>query len=378
MLPRNKVIIFLYLLSLMLQGCKRPVASVAVCEGDTLAFKHAQGVTVVRQGGCFHASVSDPFHDNAPEKCYTFLHRDSVVPENYGLDNIIRIPVERVLVFSTVHTGLISWLGKSDAIAGICDALYITTPEVREGIENGSVVDCGTITNPDLEKIAVLNPDLIMLSPYQNSDVLNRVKRLGIPVLECADYMEQTPLGRAEWMRFYGLIFGCSSVADSLFNSVESRYLQIRDAMAGVPRRPRVILDGIYAGVWNVPACDSPVACMIRDAGGCNPFDYISGKGSRPLTPEKVYEKGSDADFWFVRYNSKKNLTLADFKSENRFYPRFKAVETGDVYGCNTAGIPYYDEVPFHPDRLLSDLVSVMHPSSAIASDTLYYFKPMR
>ncbi len=188
--------------------------------------------------------------------------------------------------------------------------------------------------------------------------------------------MEVSPLARAEWMKFFGLLFGKELTADSIFSEVESRYLAVKNMTDSVSCRPSVIFDGIYANQWYVPGKNTTAAVYIRDAGGSNPFDSIAPANSLPLSPEQVLMLAQNADFWFVRYASRMPLTLEGFLSEQRIYPQFTAAGKGNVLFCNTIKEPFYDETPFHPDIFLTELASVLHPSLGITPQKHYFSRP--
>lgn len=107
--------------------------------------------------------------------------------------------------------------------------------------------------NPDIEKVIDMHPDGILLSPYENSGGYGRIEKLNIPILECADYMETSALGRAEWVRFYGLLFGKEAEADSLFAGVEEAYLSLRNQVKDITPKPTVITELKTGGTWYVP-----------------------------------------------------------------------------------------------------------------------------
>ncbi|MBD5328737.1 MAG: ABC transporter substrate-binding protein [Bacteroides sp.] len=290
----------------------------------------------------------------------------------------INIPIENALVYSSIHAGLLSDLEADDKIGGVCNARYITDKKLQDRIMNGDVVDCGEGLNPDVEQIINLHPDLVMLSPFENNDRYAKVSQLGIPILECADYMEMFPLGQAEWMKFYGLLFGKADVAANNFQEIESRYEEIRKQAAKRTLRPRVIMDQPYNNSWSVPGGYSTMGRIIEDAGGVNPFAQIKSAGGVALAPERVLAEADDADIWLVRYNQKGEKTLQELSLDGMVNSQFKAFKTGNVYGCNTYYIPFFDETPFHPERLIEELSMIFEAyASSSEPSHLRYFKKM-
>ena len=151
--------------------------------------------------------------------------------------------------------------------------------------------------NPDIEKIIDLRPDAIMLSPFENSGGYGRVGKLGVPVIECADYMETSPLGRAEWLRFYGLLVGQEQRGDSLFVQIEKEYLAVKDLAAQATSRPTVLSDLKYGSAWYIAGGQSTTGRLYADAGADYVFAELPNSGSVPMAFETVFDKGEHADF---------------------------------------------------------------------------------
>ena len=190
--------------------------------------------------------------------------------------------------------------------------------------------------------------------------------------------METSALGRAEWVKFYGLLFGKADVAEKMFGDVEEKYNALKEMASKVAKRPKVLIDQRYGQVWNVPGGESTMAGLIRDARGINPFDAYKQSGSVPLAPEKVLAEAYDADIWFVRYNQDNEKTLKELASDAPVNSQFKAYKEGNVYGCNTRYIDFYEETPFHPERLLENLIYYMHPEMRGDALTHSYYTQMR
>ena len=235
------------------------------------------------------------------------------------------------------------------------------------------MVDAGNSMNPDIEKIIDFHPDAILLSPFENSGGYGRIEKLGIPIIECADYMEPSPLGRSEWMRFFGLLFGKRRQADSLFTAVRADYLQLCDLVKSVNQRPTVISELKSGSAWYVPGGKSTTGRLYQDAGATYMWAEDEHSGSIPLSFETVFDRGQDADFWLFKYNRQQDKTLTELKSDYASYAGFRAFQTGQVYGCNSGQVPFYTETPFHPERLLEDLIRIFHPGVLPAGECRYF-----
>ena len=199
--------------------------------------------------------------------------------------------------------------------------------------------------------------------------------KLGVPLVECADYMETSPLGRAEWIRFYGRLFGRAAEADSVFAQVERSYRALASKVAGAGHRPKVLSDLKSGSAWYVPAGRSTTGRIYADAGGDYVFAGLEGSGSVPMSFETVYGKARDADIWLIKYNAPVDKTCDDLRRDYAPYAGFKAFQDRQIYGCNTAARPFYEETPFHPERLLADLVKMFHPELSGSRDMRYFRK---
>ncbi|MDE5745196.1 MAG: ABC transporter substrate-binding protein [Paramuribaculum sp.] len=340
--------------------------------GDTVQLRYAEEIELVKHDGFTVATVRNPWDTTAVLARY-ILAPDSTPAGRLPQGTVIRVPLKKSLVYSSVHIGLIDELGADTAIAGVCDARFINLSKIKNRLSDHSIADCGNSMNPDIEKIIHLSPDAILLSPYENSSVNARLEALGIPIVQCADYMESTPLARAEWMKFFGILYGGESTADSLFAETEKEYLSLKSRVADTEFHPVVIFDTPYGSQWFMPGESSTTATYIRDAGGKNPFDSYKISGSVPLSAEQVLMQAKNADYWLVRYASSEPLSLKSHLASNKIYSQFDAAVNKNIFACNTIENPLFDETPFHPQWFLAELISIIHPELGIGSQRQYF-----
>ena len=347
-------------------------------EGDTLSFHYARLLTLVEHDGYTIADISNPW---MPGKR---LHRYYLVPKSNNSDlssqtfadgTVIRTPIERAAVFTTVHCALLTELGLGSKIVGVADAKYIKVPYIQQQIEAGCIVDCGNGLNPVVEIIMNVKPEVIMLSPFENSGGYGKTEEIGIPLIECAEYMETSPLARAEWMRFYGLLFGVGDKADHLFQQVDSSYTALKQQAEKAGEGRSVIVDKVTGSVWYMPGGRSTIGQMLQDAGANYPWATDEQSGSLALPFEAVLEKGGEADVWILRYNSDHDLQYDELLSEYHGYSHLKAFRQQEVYGCNVEQSLFYEETPFHPERLLTDFLQILHPEMTGLPALRYYKK---
>lgn len=360
---------------LAVMSCKPKQASGVLSGGDTLDLRYAENLVVVAYPEYTVATLRNPWDTLKVLHTYVLVPSDRALPAHLPEGTVVRTPLSKSVIYSSVHCALINQLGAFKSIGGICDLKYIKLPAVEEGCRTGKIADCGDGMNPDMERIIDLHPDAILLSPFENSGGYGRVEKLSIPIIECADYMETSALGRAEWMRFYGLLFGVSAQADSLFAQVDSCYGALKERAANSSASLSIISDLKNSSAWYVPGGRSTMGRLFTDAGGRYAFAADSHSGSVPLSFEMVFDKAGDADVWTIKYNRDRDITYADLEADYVGYTGFKAFKEHNVYGCNTAKVPFYEETPFRPDLLLADLIQILHPEIGDLGGLRYFCK---
>ena len=395
------LIVVLVAALLSLSGCRKSRLSTSDAVGDTIPLRYAQNLTMVRFADGILVELKDPWHEGRILHRY-WLTEDSNSKRSSlhtSLSSLhsplssIKFPLQRSVVFNTAHASLIGMLNATDRIAGVADLKYMLLPDVQRRVQQGEIVDCGNSMSPDIEQIVSLHADAILLSPFENSGGYGRLEKLGIPIIECADYMETSPLGRAEWMRFYGLLFGCSQQADSLFSMVEHAYCALRDSVASTSQRlnssarpagalsersgerTSLLTERLTGSTWYVPGGKSTVGRLIADAGATYAWADDDHSGSLALSFETVLSKSGNADVWLMNTSSSQPFTYESLAAEHHGYTQFKAFRDRNIYFINTLQVPYFEEVSFRPDLLLRDYITMLHPNPQ--HPPLRYFQKM-
>lgn len=360
------------LLLLAAMGCRQGRVTVTEFDGDTLRMKYADNIVITRGSTMTKVELRNPWGDGILHR-YWLVARDAVGDFSHLEGTLVRVPLQRSVVFNTAHASLLQMLDRTDAIAGVADLEYMLLPEIHRRVEARKIGDCGNAMAPDVERIIALEADGILLSPFENSGGYGRLEKLGVPIIECAEYMETSALGRAEWMRFYGLLFGCEERADSLFNVVEREYLS---RSSGVQDEGLSMLtERLTGNTWYVAGGRSSVGRLIADAGGRYIWADDGHSGSLPLSFEAVLDRAGDADVWVFNYTGSMPLTREKLAAEHHGYAAFKAFREGNVYYVNSLQVPYFEEVSFRPDWLLRDYIIMLHPDSDPAKEKLKYFR---
>jgi len=369
------------LLTALLVSCGGRQTTASQEAGDTVVFKYATQLNIVRHKDYTEVVVKNPWKEGKILHSY-LLVPDSIDPYDISLTShhspltstIVRTPLRRSVMFTTVHCAMLMSFGCEQSIAGVADLKYIKIPWIHEQVKAGRITDVGEGMSPVVEKIIDQRPDALFLSPFENSGGYGRLEEIGIPIIECAEYMEPSPLARAEWLRFYGMLFGCESRADSLFAVVDSSYCALKGLFT-VDKQKSVLLDKVTGSVWYVPGGRSTIGQMIQDAGGNYPWADDDHSGSVSLPFEAVLEKAGEADVWLFRYSSDHDITPDELLSEHHGYGQFKAFQSGEIYGCDVERSLFYEESPFRPDWLLGDYIHILHPDIPNLPPLRYYKK---
>lgn len=345
--------------------------------GDTLRLKYAERIVIVRHDGYTEVTLKNPWKEGKVLHRYVLVGADdderAMQLTHQG--TLVRVPLQRAAVFTTVHASLIMELKQRERIAAVADLKYMKQPWIHEQVAQGRIVDCGDGLSPMVEKIIDAQADAVLLSPFENSGGYGRLEEIGTPLIECAEYMETSPLARAEWMRFYGMLFGCEQAADSLFATVDSCYQALAKEARDSQSHPSVLMDKQTGSVWYVPGGRSTMGRMLQDAGASYPFADNERSGSLALPFETVLEKAGEADVWLLRYDADQPLTLAQLGKELRGYSQLRPMRERQVYGCNVRTSRFYEEAPFRPDLLLQDIILILHPENNKTKPLRYYHR---
>jgi len=289
----------------------------------------------------------------------------------------IHVPVQRMICLSSSHLGFLEELDALDVVRGVTSKKYVANKTMRQRINDGQVKEIGEGTQLNLERLLTLQPDLVLAYGVSAADleILEPIKRAGIPLLICADYTEQSPLGRAEWIKFFGVLTGKLAEATSKFQSVRDHYHSLAAIGRHAEPRPTVLVNADFQGTWYVPGGDSYMAQFIRDAGG----NYIwAGERStrvQRLDFESVLARAQKADIWI---NVGMWTSLEEGKANNEKYTLFEAFQKGNVYnhhrpGDEQLGNDFFERGVVRPDLVLGDLLKVFHPSLREKEPFIWY-----
>lgn len=365
------------LLSLLLALCIGCTLTTTEQQRVVATATHATGYAVIPCAGYTQVDVHDPWDSTRLIQRYILVHKDSLLPHPLPSGTLVRVPLTRVAAYNASHCSQFIYLGVDSTLVGVCEPQYIHQPIVTTRVESGKIVDLGNSAAPNIERLLDLSPEAIFTTPYKNMNY-GAVAQCGIPLIETLDYMETSPLGCAEWIRFVSLFFDQQPLADSLFTETATRYNTLRERAMQATNKPTLLAELMYGGVWYLPGGASYMATLYADAGATYLWHEDEGAGALPLSFESVLDRAEKADYWLVKYNRFNNMGYATLAEESPLYTQFQAYKEQRIYACNTNRIRFYEETPLHPDYLLEDLIAIFHPQLIEQPYTPRYFTPMQ
>ena len=333
--------------------------------------KYAKLFKIGRVLGHRAVLVIDPWDSTRVWSRYILIQRKEKisVPKGYIL---VYQPVRTVATTSSTLFSHLQGLGCMNRLTGVSDTAYIINPLVKFRIRKELITEIGIGNQIHDEQLIACDPDLAFFSLFPGLD-FNKYEKVGIKVLPLADYLEATPLGRAEWIKFTGVFLGKEKEADSLFKETETNYLKIKDMAPQTANRPQ-IFDGMMDGsTWYVSAARSYMACLYKDAG----LDYVfvdkEGTGSVPLGFEEILNRTGDADYWRILKGGSVLNDRNDLLKLDSRYQLLGVFRKGKILYCNVSQVPLYEEGNSRPDLILADLLFLTHPELNPGYQPVYY-----
>ncbi len=374
----------LQILAVVVLVCSCGRRNTAFEPGDILYQpEYAQGFTIYEAGEHSRAiRITDPWQGASGVEQWVFVSREGEqAPESFD-GTVLQGPAERIVCMSSSYAAFISQLGVSDRIVGVSGAGFITDSLIGERWKAGDVADVGYETNLDFELIASLRPDLMLIYGVADDggQATGKYREMGVPYVFIGDYLEESPLGKAEWIVPIAEMCGLFDRGVDDFASIRGSYNSLKQEAAGFADHPEVMLNAPYRDTWYVPGDLSYMVALIRDAGGEYVCRGTDSRDSRPINIEEAYAYMQEAGYWL---NTNHYETLADLLAENPRFAETPPVRLGHVFNNNarTTGIggsDFWESGVVRPDRVLRDLIEILHPEEFLADSTLYYYKRLK
>lgn len=369
-----------FLLIILGISCKKEVVKIDKKKPSESTIKYAKGFDIVIDSGIKKLIIKSAYQNSDKIVEYQIQKKISSNLEEIKFP-LISIPINEIVVTSTTHIPMVELLNEEKSIIGFPYSKYVSSEKTRVLIDNGSIKEIGKESSLNTEILLDLQPELVVGYSVSSADKsLTTLQKAGINVIYNGDWLEETPLGRAEWIKFFGVLFDKEKQADSIFKSIETNYLNAKQIALKSIKKTTILSGAIMSkDIWNLPAGDSFVAQFLKDANLNYLWKDSEGKGSLSLSFESVFDKGANADFWIAPgYFSSKEQLL----NSNELYSQFMAFKTDQIYTPSTkkgktGGIIYYELAPTRPDLVLKDIIKITN-TDLLPNYQLTFFEKMK
>lgn len=378
----KKTLLFIVLIGFI--ACKQETKSSLTADQNIVnyEFKYAKGLTISEHSDYKVLTIKDPWPKADKAYTYALIQRDKMAENKLNheaFDGVIAIPIQNIVVTSTTHIPALELLEVEQTLVGFPGSDYVSSEKTRARIDNGNIRELGKNEGINTEVLLELKPDVVVGFGIDNSNkTFETVKKSGIPVIYNGDWVEGSPLAKAEWIKFFGVLYDKTTEADSIFRQIESDYLEAKQLAFKIENRPTVLSGAMHKDVWYLPNGTSPEAQILNDANVNYLWSNTTGIGSLALSFESVFEKAKDADLWFSPsyYSSFEALQKA-----NEHYTKFSAFKNKSVFTFanttgKTGGVLYYELGTTRPDLVLKDIIKICHPE-LLKNYKPYFFKPL-
>lgn len=385
MKSKNYSLLFLFVsIATLILSCAKKKKEIPISEViNRSAIEYATGFSIESNSAYTVVKISEPWPKANKEYTYAFIPKEKlslIVYPKDAYDAVIGTPIKNFVITSTTHIPAVEALGGLDKVIGFPNTKYISSIPARKLIAEGKIKELGANESLNTEMVLELAPDVIVGFGINNQNSPYEViQNANIPVVFNGDWNEKTPLGKAEWIKFFGVLLNKEKEADSIFTQIVSEYKCIKALSKKASHKPTVLSGALYKDVWYLPAGESWAAQFLSDAN----VDYLwkesKGTGSLSLSLESVLEKGKTADFWI---SPSQFTSYSKMEKANSHYHQFKAFKDKKIFTFSaikgpTGGLLFYELASQRPDLVLKDMVHIFHPD-VLPNHNPYFFTPLQ
>ena len=365
-----KLIIYTFCITLLLVSCnannQKNDESTSVAKSDTITNSYAEGFKIVEYVNATVIDVIDPSSGEVSFS-YEISSKKTTNADFLGAD------FSKVIALSATHIGMIEELGELDRIVGVSDASYLCNEELIKKSKSGKLKSVGDIGQSDIENYIAAKPDLIIYSGFDpNAPIIEKMKRAGLSIFANFDWKETHPLGRAEWIKVFGVLFDKKEEAFALFESIEKEYVNLKSALEGRETYPTVLVGSMYGDVFHAPAGDSYMAQFLKDANVDYVYKNTKGVGSISISLEELITQNRTTEYW-LNPSATTHEKLMDI---NKRFSLIDAVNNGNSFTYYNDVNCFWERSAILPHEVLRDLSILFH--SKTAEDNLMFYSVIR
>lgn len=371
--------LFLTVLSFLFVQCKNETKSETTVSSQNTVL-YAKGFSIENFKGFSIVTVKNPWPKATKTYKYILKEKNGIVPDSLKQNTIIAIPIKKIVVTSTTHIPSLEMLGVEKTLVGFPSLNYISSEKVRALIDSKKVKELGNNQSLNIEVLLDLQPDVIVGYGIDNNNAaLDNLQKSGLKVMLNGDWNEETPLGKAEWIKFFGALYGKQKEAHAIFSKIEKDYLKTIEIVKKATTTPTILAGDMFEDKWYLPKGTSWGSLILKEAKSNYLWQETTGTGSLSLSFETVFEKAKSANIWIT---SGQFSTLKEMTDANPHYAQFDAFKNKNVYSFNgkkgkTGGILYYELAPNRPDIVLKDIVKILHPE-LLAGYKPFFFEKLK
>ena len=372
---------FIFLFSiLLLGGCKQNSANSVVSKSTAKnEIQHAKGLEIYHYQGYSILKITRPWPDAKTPFTYILQEKNGSIPDSLQQYTRISVPIKSIVVTSTTHIPALELLGVENTLIGFPNTDFISSAKTRKRIDAGQVKEVGTNETLNAEILIDMAPEVIVSFGLNNSNpTLDNLQKSGLKVLLNGDWNEQSPLGKAEWIKFFGALYGLDAKAKAIFSTIEKEYQTTLALAKKAKQKPTVLSGAMYQDQWFVPQGESWMALFLKEAQSNYLWANTTGTGSLTLPFETILEKAQKAEFWIAPGDF---TSLKEMNNSNPHYAKFDAFQNKKVYSYALhkgakGGILFFEWSSTRPDWVLKDLIAIFHPE-LVPQQHPYFFEKL-
>lgn len=350
-----------------------------IAQAEEVVIDYAKGFSITNYKNYKIIKVKSPWPKAENEFTYVLAEKGVELPKELSYDERVTIPVEKMVVTSTTHIPSLESLEVEHTLVGFPNTEFISSEKTRALIDGGKVKELGKNEAINTEVLLDIHPDVVIgFAMESGNKTFNTIQKSGIPVVYNGDWVEADPLGKAEWIKFFGAFYNKEELALGIFSDIETSYNEAKKIAANAKEQPSVLCGSMYKDVWYLPYGDSWQAKFIKDANANYIYSDTQGSGSISMAFESVLEKAQNAEFWIAPGSF---TTYETMSNSSTHYEKFEAFQQKQMYSFagvkgETGGVLYYEIAPNRPDLVLKDLIKIFHPDLLTDYESTF-FKPL-
>ncbi len=347
---------------------------------DTVKIEYAKGFSIIKKTDCTEVKVLKPWQNAQHVEFKYMLRLDN---SKTGIQNnreFIRVPIKKAICLSSTHVAFVSALNELNSIAGISGTNVVYNQVLKEKVDKGEIFEVGYENNLEYEKIFKAKPDVVFAYGVgsESNGYMLKLQELGIPVVMVGEYLEEHPLARTEWIKFFSVFYGKEQQAKNYFDSIANLYQNLKIIAANYKYKPKIMMALPWNGSWYISGKKTYMATLICDAGGEYVWNNLENNYSVPMSIELVFNKTRNADIWINIGQATDKTFIANV---DKRLTLLKPYQTGKLFNNNaritqSGGNDYWESGVVHPDIILKDLIHIFH-SKSVSADSLYFYKKL-